>query len=101
MKKITNRQAKSYVERLEEFKANNLSAKWEMGRYVVYSYGYWPLWVYCNGNNFWYENTDKYSKTTSCHRTYANPGVKAIPMTRDEMEDFIRFRTKIKKQGVA
>lgn len=77
--KIANRDARKYVQSLWEFEGSNLfavirqpspdsPASW----YVVYSYGYhWPLFVRYNG--VWYENTDKYSRTTSRHHSQCHP----------------------------
>jgi hypothetical protein len=41
-------------------------------RYVVYSYGeHWPLFVYEDGK--WYENADKYSRSTTKHHGQLHP----------------------------
>jgi len=43
-------------------------------RYVVFSYGgHWPLFIYDYGTQRWFENDDRYSKTTSKHRSKAHP----------------------------
>ena len=42
--------------------------------FVVFSYGpHFPLFVYDNKSGLWFENQDKYSATTTQHRTYAHP----------------------------
>jgi hypothetical protein len=77
--KIANRDARPYVQRLQPFQGNNLSAvirqpdpdspeSW----YVVYSYGtHWPLFVHTHG--VWYENAAMHGTTTSKHRTQCHP----------------------------
>jgi hypothetical protein len=53
----------------------------------VQSYGYWPLFVciHLQGKDVWFENTDRYSITTSKHRSQSHPHVPTQPLTRDEM----------------
>ena len=77
--KTSNCNARGYVQRLVEFKANNLWSEWvefdhPEARYVVYSYDrHWPLFIYESRTNTWFENTSKYSMTTSKHKSQANP----------------------------
>lgn len=72
--KIANRNAREYVRTLQPFTANNLYAENAGVFYVVYSYGeHWPLWVYDGENDCWYENDDKYSSTTSKHKSQTRP----------------------------
>ena len=76
MKRITNRQTGKYVEELKEFKANNINAEVKTAVslndfYVVYSYGYYPIFVFFK--NTWFENMDTYSKTTAKHITQCRP----------------------------
>ena len=55
-------------------------------RYVVYSYGsHWPLFVYDYGTKRWFENSDKYSVTTSKHRTKAHPHCETTELPREQM----------------
>jgi hypothetical protein len=95
--KIANRDARVFVKRLHPFTASNLSATYwcanpsstEPGDsgYLVQSYGYWPLFVciHLQGKDVWFENTDRYSITTSKHRSQSHPHVPTQPLTRDEM----------------
>lgn len=56
--------------------------------YVVYSYGeHWPLFVYHDG--VWYENIDRYSVTTSKHRSQAHPHCPTIGVTCEELRRFV------------
>jgi hypothetical protein len=81
MKQIANADARSYVENCTPFKGSNL---WGEVRvvdqaihhevYVVYSYGqHYPMWVYDGEIDQWYGNHDRYSRTTSKHRTQTQP----------------------------
>jgi len=75
-KRVANADARRYVQNHEEFIGSNTYAEWRgpvmRRRYVVYSYGeHWPLFVYEDGK--WYENADKYSPTTSKHRSQLHP----------------------------
>jgi hypothetical protein len=75
--RIANRDARPYVRRRRPFVGSNhtLTAKWTDDdlRYVVYSYGSWPLFVYDAMVARWFENKDRYSVTTSKHRTQTHP----------------------------
>ncbi len=74
--KIANRDARQYVQRLHPFEGSNLFAQYKPEgngvRYIVYSYGHhWPLFVHCHDT--WFENEDRFSVTTSKHRTQSHP----------------------------
>jgi hypothetical protein len=70
--RIANRAAAQYAAKREEFKGSNLFAVWEGNAYTVYSYGFhFPLFTYTNGE--WFGNTDKYSVTTTWHKSYSQP----------------------------
>jgi len=72
MKKIANKNGSEYTTDKMEFTGNNTFARWENGAYVVYSYGYhFPMFVY-RGTQ-WYENSDKYSVSTSKQQTQCRP----------------------------
>lgn len=90
--KISNKQTRGYVQELKPFTASNIFAEWitvkyrepaEQGGgerwmdrkvYAVFSYGkHWPLFVYDGQAEVWFENTERYSNTTSRHRSQAHP----------------------------
>ena len=69
---IANKQASTYVARRSLFKGSNLFSEMCGNAYVVYSYGYhFPLIVHVGGK--WYENSDKYSQSTSRHLYLSTP----------------------------
>ena len=90
-KKIANRDARNYVAGCKEFKGNNLFGEKRGQLYIVYSYGYhWPLFVCDMHNQVWYENTNKYSVSTSKHKNQTHPCVNTIVWQNvQEMQKFI------------
>ena len=70
--KTSNIKARSLVQNLVPFKGNNTFGEIIGEAYAVFSYGHhWPLFVNVNGQ--WYENGDRYSVTTSKHRSQLHP----------------------------
>lgn len=57
--------------------------------YAVYSYGYhFPMFAYIAG--VWYENFDKYSRTTSKHQAQARPSVSSfVPLDTEALKALI------------
>lgn len=91
-KRINGRTATQYVQTRTEFKNSNgqLYGEWKhlVGRshYTVYSYGvHWPLFIYDLEHKLWFENSSKYSPTTSKHRSYAHPHCDTKSLTVDQM----------------
>ena len=93
-KYISNGKAREYVRSHECFKGSNVWGEWyEQGmgadvvrRYVVYSYRYtFPIFVYEPLSDRWYENTTKYSRTTSKHKTQLHPCITTIPLCLEDM----------------
>jgi hypothetical protein len=86
--KVQNRNLdNSIVVNQEPFQASNLSGvKVSPKLYVVYSYGYYPLWACINGK--WYGHKSKYSSTTSAHQSGTCPKVESIKIldTVDELK---------------
>jgi len=92
--KISNCNARQFVQKLQEFKANNLWSEWvydvntdtKDARYVVYSYDrHWPLFIYEVCVDAWFENTSKYGVTTSKHKTQSNPHTDTTQLHVDDM----------------
>ena len=108
MARISNKNSAEYVAKRQEFQANNLSAEFEYinktNAYVVRSYGYYPVFVYVDGQ--WYENENRYSKSTAKQMTLCGWDIKneTIKVSKDKLNSLIRgesFRlTKEKKDPV-
>lgn len=80
--RTTNMNARPLVKDKVPFQGSNLySERFALlhggSAYVVYSYGeHWPLFICVtspSGETTWYENSDRYSITTSIHRTRTHP----------------------------
>ena len=79
MIKTTNAKARSFVQSMTPFKAANTFGMDINGVFVVFSYGqHFPL--FANVAGVWYENTDRYSVTTSKHRSQLHPQVATVPL---------------------
>lgn len=92
--RTTNRNAGDYVRNGVPFTNSNgqLFGRWETpSLYVVYSYGdHWPLFAWDNGE--WLENDDRYSVTTTRHRTHAHPHTQTFPTSRTSLKHIIANR---------
>lgn len=88
--KIANRDSRRYVQNCQEFKANHLFGEYNReGVYSVWSYGYhFPLFAYLNGT--WYENKDRYSVTTSKHRSQSHPLTETVKLGTEDLQRLIR-----------
>ena len=91
MDRIANKNASEYVDNRVPFIANNVfTNKYDESIYIVYSYGlHFPMYVCDIANNYiWYENSDKYSVSTSKQQTQArptNPNIKMQYKTTQEL----------------
>ena len=74
--RIPNYRARAFVETRAEFDGSNLYGQWlNDGKwYVVFSYGsHWPLHAYSEELDAWFSNEDKYSVSTSKHKSQTWP----------------------------
>lgn len=94
--KIANHIARQYVQNHKVFRGSNTFAEWyEQGidgtrdivkRYVVYSYRFsFPLFVWDELANQWFENTTKYSRTTSKHKSQLHPLGDTVKLCLEDM----------------
>ena len=95
MERISNKNSSEYVYNQVEFKANNVFSEKCDNIYIVYSYGHhFPMYVnYCNKL---YENSDKYSVSTSKQQTQARPVENTIKKTTQELKNII-YNESLKK----
>lgn len=91
--KIANRDARQYVQNRKPFEGSNLYAKQRtlvtaddtVTWYTVYSYGeHYPMFIHINGH--WFANEDKYSPTTSKHRSQCHPHADTFPLSTRWMQ---------------
>jgi hypothetical protein len=87
--RTTNKYADDSVTAREPFKASNTFGEWIKEVYAVYSYGYhFPMFVWANGE--WYENTDKYSRSTSKQQGQLRPHDEVrYKLTTDELKQLV------------
>ena len=86
--KTANFKARQYVQNRQTFTGNNTFGEHVGNAYVVYSYGYhWPLFVYVDGQ--WYENADRYSVSTSKHRSQLHPLCDTHLVRVNDLKDMI------------
>lgn len=91
--KTTNTKSRKYVQAMEPFSASNLSGVIEGKFYVVYSYKWYPLFIYSYAEGRWFENTDRYGVSTSKQRSQSRPHENCISLTHDQMKDLLQGRT--------
>jgi len=75
-KRTTNSNAREYTASKMPFVASNLKGEWKYNYqgeliYVVYSYEYYPIYIFRDG--IWFINSDKYSATTAKHISRSLP----------------------------
>ena len=71
VEKTSNYRARELVQNRIPFKGSNTNSEYVYGAYVVYSYGWYPIFAY--KNNQWYENSSKYSVSTSKQKSQLRP----------------------------
>ena len=75
--KVANGDCRPLVQEHKPFRGSNMFAMtfnrgFDNERYVVYSWGeHFPMFIYTNG--CWFENEDKFSRSTTKHQTQAHP----------------------------
>ena len=88
--RVANSNARAYVQQRKPFRGNNTSGVYINGRYVVYSYGaHWPMFVH--DNDRWFANSDRYSCTTSKHRSQLHPLTDCTPLPLQGMCDLVNY----------
>ncbi len=92
--KTSGTRARQYVQAKTAFTNHNgqLFGRWETPLlYVVYSYGdHWPLFAHDGFD--WYENDERYSPTTSKHRSHTHPLTHTTKLSRNALRAMIAQR---------
>lgn len=82
--RTSNGKARVTVQARLPFKGNNTFGEWVGGSYAVFSYGHhWPMFAYVDGT--WYENSDRFSRTTSKHHGQLHPLEETEKVNREEI----------------
>ena len=97
----TNTNAREYVLKCHDFngakneKSDNgyaISGRRVGHLYVVYSYGYWPMFVCDTRTDTWFKNADKYSPTTSKQSGQCWPhGKDCAPLPNEDLNEMLRI----------
>lgn len=102
-KTISNTSAYLFTKALMPFKGSNLKGFWVGNIYLVYSYGWYPVFAWKSGK--WYEVTGRYSSSTSKQMGNADPtrdgtstwnknlDAEVFLLSPEEMKDLIRGKT--------
>ncbi len=97
-KRIANKDARDYVRRGEPFQGSNLFGEYDDSDegsntpYVVYSYGHhFPMFIYLG--NSWYENSDKYSVSTSKQQSQSHPMMETVKLNTEDMTKLLMKNT--------
>lgn len=88
--RTSNKNASNFVQEKAEFKANNLHAVLNNHFYIVYSYGWYPLYAYSFVEEKWFENRCKYSVSTSKQKTQCRPISDTVYLTHEQMKDLLQ-----------
>lgn len=92
--KTSGWKARALVQSKTNFKNHNgqLFGRWETPlMYAVYSYGdHWPLFVWDGFD--WYENEEKFSVTTTKHRSQTHPLKETTLLNRNALRAMIAQR---------
>lgn len=90
--RTTNNKCDQYVNDRIDFTASNLSGV-NVGDdlYVVYSYGWYVLYLYDKRTGQWFENIDRYSNSTSRQKSLSRPNVdNIVHMNHDSIDKIVR-----------
>ena len=90
MIRTSNIKCSEYVNNKIEFKANNIFSEHikKDKLYIVYSYGHhFPMYI--KYKNTWYENSDKYSVSTSKQQSQSRPNAKTKLLNTNKMKELI------------
>ena len=71
MKRIANKVAYHFAYNKIDFQGSNLQGKREGNKYIIRSYGWYPLFLWMDGR--WFENAEKYSISTSKQTSQCRP----------------------------
>ena len=87
--KTANIRARDLVINRIPFKGSNTHAEYRNGAYVVFSYGWYPVFVYKDGQ--WFENEQGYSMSTKKQMSQMRPyNFDIIKTNKDKLWDIIR-----------
>jgi len=87
--RTSNKNSAQFAHKLLNFQANNLHGINEGKFYVVYSYSWYPLFLYEYSTQTWYENSTKYSVSTSKQKTQVRPTYSTTELTYKQIKEML------------
>ena len=87
--RIANRDSAQYAHKLLNFQGSNLHGVSESKYYIVYSYNWYPLFLYEYDTGVWYENETKYSVSTSKQTTQVRPSYITKKLSHQEIKNLL------------
>ena len=89
--RTANKYADDFTTKREPFTASNTWGEWVKDLYVVYSYGrHFPMFVYDQTADTWFENVDKYSRSTSKQQGQLRPNAHVeYKLETDELKQLV------------
>ena len=89
--RTSNTRARDLVTSKIPFKGSNTHGEYRNGSYVVFSYDWYPIFVYKDGQ--WFENEQKYSMSTSKQTSQLRPFARdIIYASKDKLWEIINRR---------
>lgn len=87
--RTSNTRARDVVTNKIPFKGSNTNGEYRNGSYVVFSYDWYPIFVFKDGQ--WFENEEKYSVSTSKQTSQLRPAHQRdiIYASKDKLWDII------------
>lgn len=90
--RTTNKESRAYVNDLTPFKASNLEGREEGNYYVVYSYGWYPIFAYSILSKQWFECDNGYSRSTKRQMLNCRPSSDTVKLSPESMKDLLRTK---------
>lgn len=90
--RTTNNKSREFVENVRPFKASNLEGREEGNYYVVYSYGWYPIFAYSIESDKWFECEEGYSVSTKKQMCQCRPFRETVKLSREGMKDLLRTK---------
>ena len=95
--KTSNKKSSEFARKKQPFKASNLNGEILFNKdhnkyyYFIYSFKWYPLFVFDFDLNRWYENKDKYSVSTTRQASNVRPIFTPSTMPKEMFEMFKNY----------
>ena len=90
IERVANAQCRYYVNNRSAFKGSNLHGEVRANLYIVWSYKWYPLYIYDFKLQCWYANNERYSVSTSRQASQSHPEASGIHyISHESMKDVL------------